>query len=302
MIDGDGGIYICKSKVNGCDTYQSQLCVANADLRLMKWLQYHFGGCLVKVSSKGDSPNFGSLILRKYRNRDDCWQWRLTGNKAVGTLLRHMRPYILVNSQKCDPVLALTDMHGQYRAAAQREELFVLYSQTEPTFDPATPATFDYFAGMFDAEGSISIVKAARPESYRVLFRVPNNNKDLVDWLAANFSGTVYTTRKPQLGKKRHTWYRKETDEKEAERLLLAMLPYMIVKRQVAQLALNMIRLSGPDRTLEACDKIRDRVIELNHSFSSVEANTPAFPDNGKKIESPLFGDEQCALPVMAAA
>jgi hypothetical protein len=168
-IDGDGGIYICKSQVNGCDTYQAQLCVANSDLRLMKWLKHHFGGCLHKNSEKGSSPNFGSIVRKPYKNRDDNWQWRLTGNKAVGYVLDQIKPYLLINIQKYEPVKALTNLHGKYRAADQREECFVQYSNVTDNFDFSTPPTFDYFAGMLDMEGSISIVKAARPENYRIL-------------------------------------------------------------------------------------------------------------------------------------
>jgi hypothetical protein len=169
-------------------------------------------------------------------------------------------------------------------------------------FDPNTPPTFDYFSGMLDMEGSVSIVKAARPESYRVLLRVANNNKGLVDWLEKNFSGTVYEAKKLQEGKKRFTWYRKETDEKQLEKFLLAILPYMIVKRETVQLALNMIRIPKEQRTLEIVNAIRDKIVALNYSFSSLEANTPACPENGQKIESPLFSDEQCAPSVMTAA
>lgn len=301
-IDGDGGIYICKSKVNGCVTYQAQLCVANSDMRLMRWLQHHFGGCLHKNSEKGSVPNFGSVIKKTYHNRDDNWQWRLTGNKAVGYVLDQMKPYLLVNSQKYEPVKTLTDLHGKYRAADEREKCFVQYSNVTDDFDLAIPPTFAYFAGMLDMEGSVSIVKAANPKNYRVLLRVANNNKGLVDWLEKNFLGTVYTSKKLQEGKKKFTWYRKETDEKQVEKFLLAVLPYLIVKRETAQLALNMIRIPKENRTLEIVDKIRDKVIKLNYSFSSVEANTPACPDNGQKIESPLFSDEQRALPVMVKA
>jgi hypothetical protein len=301
-IDGDGGIYICKSKVNGCDTYQAQLCVANSDLRLMKWLQHHFGGCLHKNSEKGSTPNFGSVIKKIYHNRDDNWQWRLTGNKAVGYVLDQIRPYLLINSQKYEPVKALTDLHAKYRASAEREECFVRYSNVTDDFDLNTPPTFDYFAGIMDMEGSVSIVKAARPENYRVLLRVANNNKGLVDWLERNFSGTVYTAKKLQEGEKRYTWYRKETDEKRVENFLLAILPYLIVKRETAQLALNMIRIPKEQRTLEIVNAIRDRVVALNYSFSSQEANTPACPENGQKIESQLIGDYESALLVTAAA
>ena len=301
-IDGDGGIYICKSKVNGCDSYQSQLCVANSDLRLMKWLKHHFGGCLHKNSEKGSTPNFGSAIKKIYKNRDDNWQWRLTGNKAVGFILDQIKPYLLVNRQKYEPVKSLTDLHGKYRASDQREECFVQYSNVTDTFDFDTPPTTEYFAGILDMEGSISIVKAVRPENYRILFRVANNNKQLVDWLEKNFSGTVYTAKKEQEGKKRYTWYRKETDEKRVENFLLSILPYLIVKRETAQLALNMIRIPKDQRTLEIVNDIRDKVITLNHSFGSVETNTPACSEDEQKIESPLFSDEQCASLVTATA
>ena len=299
-IDGDGGIYICKSKVNGCDSYQAQLCVANSDIRLMKWLKHHYGGCLYKNSEKGSSPNFGSVVKAKYFNRDDNWQWRLTGNKAVGFLLDKIEPYLLINKQKYEPVRKLTFLHGQYCASTEREACFVQYSGVTDLFNPFTPHTYGYLAGLFDMEGSISIVPAAHAENYRVLFRIANNNKALLDWIKDGYGGKVYTSKKEQLGSKRHTWYRKDTDEKWVENFLLALLPYLIVKREGAQLALNMIRMPKHLRTLEWCESLRQKVIELNHSFSSVETNTPACPENGQKIEPQLIGDYESVSLVTA--
>lgn len=289
ILDGDGGIYICKSMVNGCDTYQAQMCVANADTTLMGWLKHHFGGCVVRNSAKVDTPNFGSVVAKKYQNRTDNWQWRLTGNRRLSDVLPKLLPYLRVNEQKGWTALALTKLHGKYRASRAREQCFVAHQQAQPVTRKDKKAAFSYFAGLLDAEGSISVVRATKPESYRILVRISNDNRSLVDWIEEFFRGKVYSHREGV--RIRYTWYCKEIDETRLESFLLAIIPYLIVKRPQALLALSLIRTSPSERTIESCEKIRNEIICLNASFGSVETNTPTCSSSEQKIESKLTGD-----------
>lgn len=301
MIDGDGGIYICKSKVNGCDTYQTQLCVANSNKQLLNWLKHHYGGCLHKNSSVGDVPNFGPAIKKIYTNKVDNWQWRLTGNRAVENALMEILPFLSINKERAQAALSLVRLHGKYRAREERQECFDKREAAGRNQLPDEAFTPDYFAGYFDAEGSMSLTSAATAKSFRPLIRLSSNDLSLLEWFKESLGfGEIYST--VQSGKPRYTWYFKTTEEKKMENFMLSILPYLIVKREQVQLCLNLIRIKPEERTMERCLADRKRLMELNSTFCSLTTNMPACPDDGQKIESDLMRDHESASQRTAIA
>lgn len=299
MIDGDGGIYICKSKVNGCDTYQSQLCVANCNRKLMNWLRHHFGGCLHKNSSAGDVPNFGSAVKKIYTNKVDNWQWRLTGNKTIQRTLDEIKSYLSINQERAEAAYNLVALHGKYRASEERQLCFNQMEKAGRHNTPNQEYTPAYFSGFFDAEGSISLVAAKTSQAFRPLIRLSSNDIEILEWFKESLGfGEIYSTL--QDGTARYTWYFKTTDEKKLENFLLTILPYLIVKREQIKICLNLIRTPVSERTMERCTLDRNRIMELN-SYCSVTTNMPTSPENGLKIESDLIGDYE-SEPVVTLA
>ncbi len=99
----------------------------------------------------------------------------------------------------------------------------------------------NYFAGILDGEGSIAIEKMspckARPYHYFTpRLCIINTNNDLIEWLIKNFGGSRNTRTKI---KGRRPCYRWHVFGQDLERILRAVFPYMIVKRQLVILVLE---------------------------------------------------------------
>ena len=100
-----------------------------------------------------------------------------------------------------------------------------------------TDAQLAYLAGIFDGEGSVYIW-TRRNRGYRdygIRLYVVNTNRTLIDWLQATFGGLVYS-RQSAKWKERHEWL---IDRKNADSLMSAMLPYMIIKRPQMEVAIR---------------------------------------------------------------
>jgi len=159
---------------------------------------------------------------------------------------------------------------------------------------------WSYLAGLFDGEGCISI--CPRRDKYNdnafiFCIQITNTNTTLMKWLVEHFGGVYYS----QDGKSRKSnWkpsYRwRVKGRRNEEEFLLGVLPYLVVKREQALLALEFVRMwqeKDPTRRNEIMTKMR----ELNHRGKSVETNTSDSEE--EKIESVLVSDNKSDLAVM---
>jgi hypothetical protein len=116
-----------------------------------------------------------------------------------------------------------------------------------------------YLAGILDGEGSISI---SRSFAYRVAHNkkyycyglkviISNTDTKLIKWLQRNIGGLVCVSSKPKkrettLVRQRKICYRWTPSTHElSKKFLLAILPYMRMKRRQAILALQFIDLNS---------------------------------------------------------
>jgi len=160
---------------------------------------------------------------------------------------------------------------------------------------------WSYLAGIFDGEGTVYI--GLMTDKRRTFLKVGITNTDLtlMKWLIANFGG-AYRSEARENYRLIYRWGPK--GKKNRENFLLGVLPYLIVKREQALLALEFDRMNCSDP--EKRDGIRLRIQALNRD--SVETNTqdnlpnchvhicgPSYPSNLKdlKIESELTGDRK---------
>ncbi len=166
-------------------------------------------------------------------------------------------------------------------------------------------AKYGYVAGIIDGEGCVTI-GAGKKETcinYNAIVAVQNTSKKLIDWLQLKFGGQVYLSKK-ETKKTKAAWMWRITKKEVIERFLLAILPYLIVKREQAKILLEYVRLSR-----EANSELRatywQRLRVLNARGVSVETNTQEatvfIPEWGKpevKIEPELTGDCESAPDV----
>lgn len=174
-----------------------------------------------------------------------------------------------------------------------------------------------YMAGIMDGEGSFSISKVTNhTESGKPYFAydckilVGNTSVVLMKWLVEHFGG-VYRVASSHLskiagtdkaiakswsGSNFKTCYRWTCEGyRKQQEFLLAVIPYLVIKREQAIVALEwtrMVNAKNPAKRLE----LHQRMIALNKG-SSPTTNTPNT--DTVKIESELHGDMQSEPVVM---
>lgn len=166
---------------------------------------------------------------------------------------------------------------------------------------------WSYLAGLFDGEGCAHIAKVnyhgkgtANSEfGYRLDIHITMCNLTVVKWLVKHFGGVYYV--KPSTNPKWNEAYRwVPKGKRNKEELLLGILPYLIVKRSIAELSLEFLRLKG------ICPEVRESFYQKAHLLTkrgkSVETNMLDSDESPRMIESDLIGDDESALPVTAVA
>lgn len=153
-------------------------------------------------------------------------------------------------------------------------------------------AKFSYLAGILDGEGCITIGAGQKETciNYNAIVSVQNTSKKLIDWLQSKFGGQVYLSKKA-TEKTKPAWMWRLTQKKAIELLLLAVLPYLIIKQEQAKVLLSFVRLT-PEANSELRAVYWQRLRILNARGVSVTTNMQDTSPE-VKIESELHGDMQ---------
>ena len=188
------------------------------------------------------------------------------------------------------------------------------------------PKNNGYTAGILDGEGCISIYISKRwdKRQNKYVFRsvleisIYQDDKVLIDWLLFHYGGKSYEHTMKNSTRPGYQWTAPRG--KAREDFLLEILPYILLKRNQASLALEYLRLphtwdmnkkrfdlayrcSTFNRKLFAYSKIREKYFEAMKSIgASPETNTQDMGNSALKIESDLCGDVQSATPVTGTA
>jgi hypothetical protein len=150
-----------------------------------------------------------------------------------------------------------------------------------------------YLAGFMDGEGSFSIVKTYQIKKrvdgskvkgirYHLHVKITNTNKQVLDWIVEHFGGQL--SNKKQVCDWKPKWDLTITGNGKMESFILAILPYLIVKKQQAQVALDFARLHGQD-VPEERDRLRHIMLALNNS-SQPHSKSPTT--NTSNIDTPV--------------
>jgi len=110
----------------------------------------------------------------------------------------------------------------------------------------ATNEAIAYLAGLFDGEGSVNIFKQPNKKDrinpcYFLEISIGNTHKGVLQWVFENFGGRL-THNAEQHAKSNHRMWRWRASSNEACRVLMTMLPYLVVKKEQAQLAVEFQR------------------------------------------------------------
>lgn len=133
-----------------------------------------------------------------------------------------------------------------------------------------------YLAGFFDGEGSISISrikgKLGRNDIFVVLISISNTNPEILSYICKEFGGNFHQT-KHQIkdGYKRKNIYKWSASSKIAENFLSKILPYLILKKEQANMALEFqktLKRKGNQRLsvdeLDYRKMVKLKIMELN--------------------------------------
>lgn len=157
-----------------------------------------------------------------------------------------------------------------------------------------------YLAGLVDGEGTLCInYRTPDPKHGGAVFFsqivIYNTSVPLMKWLIKNAGGRYYLRSKTNYSRKpQYAWF--PSGKKNKENFLLGIMPYLVIKREQAELLLEFSRLgyaSQPRRK-----ELADRCSYLNHLEESVETNTSSSSENELKIESGLTSNCE-SVPVV---
>jgi hypothetical protein len=135
---------------------------------------------------------------------------------------------------------------------------------------------------------------------YNMEISVINTDRRLMDWLVSNFGGR-YTSSEhkdhPEW-KIRYQW--RVTGRNNREKVLLGIIPYLILKREQAKLALEFIRIPKYERNVEQRKELMLACKQLNtKGRPAPTTNTLDCSFSEQKIESELTGDRESAPGVI---
>jgi len=133
----------------------------------------------------------------------------------------------------------------------------------------AAETDWAYLGGLIDGEGCICISKPRSSYSiHQLSVRVSNTDARLMIWLKDNFNGSITTQhRKNKKHKDAYEW---RVFAKDSEYILENILPYLVIKKEQALLALDLRHTIGaqgrkiPFFVIEYRNSLYNEMLKLN--------------------------------------
>lgn len=254
VVDAEG--CIC---VTGDHYTKLRFGIGNTDLRLMKWLVRNFGSTISKT--KRQSVRLGDHFY---------YGWGLWGKKREW-FFQGILPHVMLKRRQLEFALEYLNLEGSPNIEkrllikskiAKFNASYAMVPKIKSSQDAAK-----YVAGFLDGDGTIFI----SPKTGIADVGISSRSKFLIDWLIQNFGGKRIDSNAP-MGQKFYIW--KIYDYSTREKFLLRILPYLVLKREQAKLALKAIRLGGSSETLFLRQELGKKCVILNHGKSSVTTET----------------------------
>jgi hypothetical protein len=156
-----------------------------------------------------------------------------------------------------------------------------------------------YAAGIFDGEGYVDIYQATLSKASKspsLMLRVVISQKDgrLMHWLQDNFGGHVQQARKDK-----YSIYRWDIRSQAAARFLSQILPYIVVKKEQALIALQYETMKGKyletlkgsrgfrqltEKEMQERLALKDQLKKLKREYSTYTKNGAATTTKRKDL------------------
>lgn len=130
-----------------------------------------------------------------------------------------------------------------------------------------------YLAGVIDSDGCIGTQKNTIGRTYRPYLVVIQRDMVLIEWLFSKFEGRVNMVSRKRTDRTDY-YLRWETHNTKTTNILKGCLPYLIVKKEQAKLAIEMVQTRKcvgnvrgrpcTDETIQRQQEIYSRIRSLN--------------------------------------
>ena len=127
------------------------------------------------------------------------------------------------------------------------------------TYDGVSIAEWSYLAGIVDGEGSFYVCYDKRNDNYFLEMSVANTARSLIDWLKDHFGGTEKPSGQSRRMGCPSQWAWVVRGRK-AEPIILRILPYLVIKRRQADLALEFIGTYNASLDKASANEVRSRI------------------------------------------
>ena len=292
LVDGDGSISISvirRKDWNG-NSFQPYIAIGVTSRRLCKWVQQHFGGNLYGYDQADEHQKM--------------YHWKLYGKQALRDLIVQLLPYLLIKKEAAQTVLEYMDLEStrnQEARLAIAEKIKIVNSNNHKIVDTRSMSrreSMAYLAGIVDTEGAIGI-RDNQGEAFGAYVMINSTNEALIQWIASLFEGKV--SKHEYLSatcRDNNLWalYGKQN----IENFILAILPYLVIKKEVANIVLQFVRLKSTWNKEERA-KLFQTIRTLQVRCSIPTTNVPDS-SNELKIESELDCEVESAPLVTATA
>lgn len=271
-MDGDGSFSIgSHPHKNNYINYDVHLTISSVHKPTAKWLIDVFGGQI--VNSQDKRPN-----------RKPAQQWYVSNSTHQLSILSGVTPFLKLKQRQAEILTEFLNLGGRtFQNPEIRKVLVDEIKQRNTYFLPvyrtsalvnqcgADRSDYQYFAGILDAEGCISLYENKR--SFDPKLQLANTDMRVFDFLLDRFGGSVTTVKRENraLG----NW---SLPTKFLESTLLATIPYLVTKRAQGMLLLNWLRSRKTISDTESREHI-SRFRELNFRGISPTTNTTDCPE-----------------------
>jgi hypothetical protein len=237
---------------------------------------------------------FGGIPCKQWIDNTLYWKWVCQVRKDQRVVLEGIIPFLLVKKQQARLALKFVDL-GHAENPAERRSLVAAIqnlNQSPITEEPNSKGklAFAYVAGLMDAEGTLSITKSSA--STAQIITIANDNPNLLGCIERMVGGTKLLSTPPN----HYAWNFFGT-WKDKEKFLLAILPYLVTKREQGILLLEYVRLAK--RKMPEYRKILMQKIQaLNHPVLECRTSETQVPNTSSEVktEPELMGNHESVL------
>ena len=226
--------------------------------------------------------------------RQKMYHWKLYGKQALRNLIIQLLPYLLIKKEAAQTVLEYMDLGiepNQEARLAIAEKIKVVNSNNHKATDTrelSRRESIAYLAGIVDTEGAIGI-RDNQGEAFGAYVMINSfRNESLIKWIASLFEGRISKHEYVSVASRdNNLWalYGKQN----IENFILAILPYLVIKKEVANIVLQFVRLKNTWNKEERARLFQTiRTLQVRCSIP-----TTNVPDSSSelKIESELGSD-----------